>query len=284
MQLRYNNLDALRGYAIFTMILSGSISYGSSMPAWMFHAQVPPPNHQFNPNLPGITWVDLVFPFFIFCMGAAIPIAMRKCAEINDIKSVISTAVRRFFLLTFFALFLEHFKYSRISSTPSSTTYLLSLVSFFLLLFSFSKFGTYLTNKAGKIINYSALLVAIACLAFMPLNNGDGFKIGTSDIIIIVLANMALFGTLIWWFTRNNSIIRIGILLFVMGVFLGSKAVGSWNEVFYNLTPAAEIYKFYFLKYLFILIPAPLLVIGCCRKTILISMKSKIIQVLNYLD
>lgn len=60
------NLDALRGYAIFTMILSGSIAHGGILPPWMFHAQVPPPNHQFNPNLPGITWVDLVFPFLFF--------------------------------------------------------------------------------------------------------------------------------------------------------------------------------------------------------------------------
>ena len=122
MKERYWNLDALRGYALFTMILSGSIAYGPSMPAWMFHAQVPPPNHQFNPNLPGITWVDLVFPFFIFCMGAAIPIALKKYAIANDHKAVIYTAFRRFFLLTFFALFLEHFKSNRILATPNNGT------------------------------------------------------------------------------------------------------------------------------------------------------------------
>lgn len=29
----------------------------------MSHAQTPPPDHIFNPEIPGITWVDLVFPF-----------------------------------------------------------------------------------------------------------------------------------------------------------------------------------------------------------------------------
>ncbi len=237
------------------MILSGSISYGPLMPTWMFHAQVPPPTHQFDPNLPGITWVDLVFPFFIFCMGAAIPIAMRKFALINDVKSAVFTAFRRFFLLTFFALFLEHFKSARITLISNNVTYMLSMVGFILLLFSLSKFGVYLTKKVAAIINYSALVLAVACLFFIPLNNGEGFKIGTSDIIIIVLANMALFGTLVWWFTRNNAVLRVGILLFVMAIFLGSKFNGSWNEVLYNLTPTSAIYKFYFLKYLFILIP-----------------------------
>ena len=255
MKERYLNLDALRGYAIFTMILSGSIAYGPSMPAWMFHAQVPPPNHQFNPNLPGITWVDLVFPFFIFCMGAAIPIALKKYAIANDHKAVIYTAFRRFFLLTFFALFLEHFKSNRILATPNNGTYWLSLAGYLLLFLAFSKFSALFSKKIESIINSTALAIGIAGLIFLPLNNGEGFKITNSDIIIIVLANMALFGTLAWWFTRNNIVLRLGILPFVMAIFLGAKTPESWNDLIYTLTPSAAIYKFYFLKYLFILIP-----------------------------
>ena len=71
-QKRAFALDALRGFAILTMALSGYIPWGV-LPSWMYHAQVPPPAHKFNPTIPGITWVDLVFPFFLFAMGAAIP-------------------------------------------------------------------------------------------------------------------------------------------------------------------------------------------------------------------
>ncbi len=255
MKERYLNLDALRGYAIFTMILSGSIAYGPAMPAWMFHAQVPPPNHQFNPNLPGITWVDLVFPFFIFCMGAAIPIALKKYTITNENKQVIFTAFRRFFLLTFFALFLEHFKSNRILTEPNNGTYWLSLAGYLLLFFAFSKLGILFNKSVETIINITAMAIGIVGLIFLPLNNGEGFKITNSDIIIIVLANIALFGTLAWWFTRNNIVLRLGILPFVMAIFLGAKIPDSWNEFIYLLTPSAAIYRFYFLKYLFILIP-----------------------------
>lgn len=55
-------LDALRGYAIITMVLSATI-ISSILPGWMSHAQTPPPDHIFNPEIPGITWVDLVFLF-----------------------------------------------------------------------------------------------------------------------------------------------------------------------------------------------------------------------------
>lgn len=254
MKTRYQHLDALRGYAIFTMILSGSIAFNGVLPGWMYHAQVPPPLHQFNPELPGITWVDLVFPFFIFCMGAALPIALQKQAAANDTKSVILIAIRRFVLLSFFALALEQFKYTRISEHPSTLTYLSTLLGFVLLFLSFSKFPQLNPAKAS-FLNYTALAVSCFILWLLPLNNGAGFRIDKPDIIILVLANMALFGTLVWWFTRNNQLLRWGILPFLMAIFLGAKISGSWNEWLFQLSPQPAIYKFYFLKYLFILIP-----------------------------
>jgi hypothetical protein len=119
----------------------------------------------------------------------------------------------------------------------------------------FSKFSSFTSKKTETLINYSAIVIAVICLIFLPINNGKGVKITTSDIIIIVLANMALFGTISWWLTRNNILLRLGILPFIMAIFLGSKVPESWNEFIYLLTPSTALYKFYFLKYLFILIP-----------------------------
>ena len=83
-------LDALRGYAIITMVLSATI-VTQVLPGWMSHAQTPPPDHIFNPSLPGITWVDLVFPFFLFAMGAAFPFSIGKRAEKGDSKLKLTT-------------------------------------------------------------------------------------------------------------------------------------------------------------------------------------------------
>lgn len=254
MQTRYQQLDALRGYAVFTMILSGSIAFGGVLPGWMYHAQVPPPLHQFNPDLPGITWVDLVFPFFIFCMGVALPLALQKQAAANDTKAVFWIAIRRFMLLAFFALFLEQFKYTRISTQASTNTYLITLLGFVLLFFAYSKFPQW-NRKKNMYINYGAMLIGCLALWLFPLNNGEGFRIDRSDIIMMVLANMAFFGTLTWWFTRNNPLLRWGILPFLLAIFLGAKVPGSWNEWLFQLSPEPAVYKFYFLKYLFILIP-----------------------------
>ena len=105
-------LDALRGYAIITMVLSATI-VTHVLPGWMSHAQTPPPDHVFNPLLPGITWVDLVFPFFLFAMGAAFPFSIRKRAEKGDSKlKLVYEAVKRGIQLTFFAIFIQIIFYS----------------------------------------------------------------------------------------------------------------------------------------------------------------------------
>ena len=110
-------LDALRGYAIITMVLSATI-VTQVLPGWMSHAQTPPPDHIFNPSLPGITWVDLVFPFFLFAMGAAFPFSIGKRAEKGDSKlKLVYEAVKRGVQLTFFAIFIQHF-YPYVLSSP----------------------------------------------------------------------------------------------------------------------------------------------------------------------
>ena len=90
MNNRAFSLDAFRGYAIITMILSGTIAWGV-LPGWMYHAQSGPrSNFLFDPTVYGITWVDLVFPFFLFAMGAAFPFSIgSKYDKGVDRKSVV---------------------------------------------------------------------------------------------------------------------------------------------------------------------------------------------------
>lgn len=101
--IRASSLDALRGYAILTMVLSGSIAWGV-LPGWMYHAQVGPrSNFVFDGSIYGITWVDLVFPFFLFAMGAAFPFSIgNKYRKGSSRWKIVYDSVLRGFRLTFF--------------------------------------------------------------------------------------------------------------------------------------------------------------------------------------
>lgn len=63
--LRLISLDALRGLTIFLMLLVNNVSLGENTPKTLTHA----------PWNGGIFLADFVFPWFLFCVGVAIPFA-----------------------------------------------------------------------------------------------------------------------------------------------------------------------------------------------------------------
>ncbi|HMO32606.1 MAG TPA: DUF5009 domain-containing protein [Lacibacter sp.] len=259
---RNESLDALRGFAILTMVLSGAIAYGGVLPPWMYHAQVPPPLHKFDAAIPGITWVDLVFPFFLFSMGAAIPLALKKHIEAGKGAGyVLQLAAKRFALLAFFALFTQHMKAWVIVPQPGVSEQLLSLFAFVLLFFQFYDYKGQRYRRIFIVIRILAFAAAVYLLWLLPFWNGKGFDLYKSDIIILVLANMAFFCTIIYYFTRNQPLLRIGLLPFVMAIFLAAKEPGGgWAKMIFEWKGIGSfqidwLYKFYFLKYLFLILP-----------------------------
>ncbi len=87
------------------------------------------------------------------------------------------------------------------------------------------------------------------------IQKGTDLFLSRSDIIILVLANVALFGSIIWLFTKDKLLIRLSILAILLAFRITHNIEGSWTGFIWDLTPAPEIYKFYFLQYLFIVIP-----------------------------
>lgn len=63
-QARLTALDAWRGLTVLLMLLVNNVSLGSHTPAQLVHAP-----------FGGLTLTDMVFPWFLFCAGAALPFA-----------------------------------------------------------------------------------------------------------------------------------------------------------------------------------------------------------------
>ena len=249
-QNRLVSLDAFRGITILAMVLSGSIAFGDVMPAWMYHAQVPPPSHIFNPNLAGLTWVDLVFPFFLFAMGAAFPLALHK----TSFKPLFLKLLIRYVLLVFFGILFTHAKFWTLSAEPGAKEFILSIASFALLFLIYSNWQVYLSKTLSLLLKLIGLAIALLFLFLYPFPYGD-FSLNKTDIIILVLANMAFFGSLIWYATRNQPMLRLGILPIIMAVFLAQNEADSFNSLIFKWSPLSSVYQFYYLKYLFIVIP-----------------------------
>lgn len=256
MEKRAYTVDLLRGLAIVGMVLSGQILWHAELPAWLFHAQVPPPSFRFDPSVPGITWVDLVFPFFLFSMGAAFPLALRRRLEQRgeSVALILTVVARRWALLALFAIALANLR-SGVTGTlpgwaPRCCNWRAGAVS---VRFSCASAGfrtgqNRMVCLAG-VAGIAALLAAARWIWGLPVSAER------SDVIILVLANMALFGSLVWLYTRNNLLARLGVLALLAALRLGSGVEGSWNEALWNWSPAPWLFRFDYLKYLCIIIP-----------------------------
>jgi predicted acyltransferase len=277
MKKRNESLDALRGFAILAMVLASSIA-GGILPAWMYHGQEPPPYHIWNPDLPGITWVDLVFPFFLFSMGAAFPLALNKKIRSGEAWWKIALSIlQRGLLLAFFAIFTMHIR-TYMSKDPDNARWCIGLLAFVLIHLQFvrrpgiaagsapdglasarpSSAGPAFAKSAAQFLKYPAFAAAALLLWLLRMPDGSGFSLYRSDIIILVLSNMAVFGAAAWIVTRNKPLYRVLILPLVMGLFLSGAVSGSWTGYVYNWSPFAWLYKGYYIKYLFIIIPGTL--------------------------
>lgn len=255
--VRAAGLDALRGFAILTMILSGRVPFGP-LPAWMYHIQVPPPLHKFNPNLPGISWVDLVFPFFLFSMGAAFPLALGPKIEKGVSKfSLITGIVARGLLLMFFALVIQHIRPTSFTPSPGLNENLVALCCFLFVFLAFWRTPSGISKNisyALKGIGYGGLIIFLA-FAHYPSEQMPGFSFRRYDIIILVLSNVAIAGSLIWMFTRTNIMLRLGIMALLFAVRLSSPTEDYWMHTAAVNYPGWMLFQLNFLKYLFIVIP-----------------------------
>src|SRR6478736_1514328 len=70
---RLTSIDALRGLVVFTMIFVNDLAGvpNSIVPAWMKHFH----------GKSGMTFVDLVFPAFLFIVGMSIPLGLGSRLE-----------------------------------------------------------------------------------------------------------------------------------------------------------------------------------------------------------
>ena len=256
MERRAYAVDLLRGLAIVGMVLSGQILWHAELPAWLFHAQVPPPSFRFDPSVPGITWVDLVFPFFLFSMGAAFPLALRKRLEQRgeSVALILTVVVRRWALLALFAVALANLRSGVTGTLPGWGSSLLQLAGWGCFCALFMRIDRF-SDRQNRMVCLSGVAGIAALLAAARWGWGLPVSAERSDVIILVLANMALFGSLVWLYTRNNLLARLGVLALLAALRLGSGVEGSWNEALWNWSPVPWLFRFDYLKYLCIIIP-----------------------------
>ena len=252
---RAHALDALRGYAIITMVLSAMEAF-SVLPRWMYHAQVPPPDHVFDPTIYGITWVDIIFPFFLFSMGAAIPLSLgRQYAKGESITKLTWKTIQRWVKLTFFAIFIIHAFPFMLGYEQEWMRYAMPIFFFILLCLMFMPNPFGLSPYKARAITWSAYLVAVGFMLLQPYAGGAPFRLADSDCIMLILANVSLTGSIIYLLTIGHPLRRLALLPFLIALFMAAHTANSWPAHIIHTSWLPWLYLPAYQEYLLIIIP-----------------------------
>jgi len=240
-----------------------------TLPPWMYHGQLPPPDHKFNDQIFGITWVDLVFPMFLFSMGAAIPLALHKRLEKGDsVLKCIGQILWRALLLAAFSLLVKHLSPGEWSKVHDAETFKICLLGFGLLILMFIRWPKPVPAWLGRVLALAAW-VAVAWMIHHHhfRDDRDGFARDRIDVILVALANVAASGGIVWLLTRCRPLLRLGIATAVALIFLTQDDKGSLGKAIWDFTPVQLLgpihdkiwfpifYHFEYHKYLLIVLP-----------------------------
>lgn len=241
------------------MALQGML-YAYDLPAWMYHAQLPPPDHDFDPTLPGLTWVDLVFPFFLFTMGAAMPLALtRRIARGAQWWDLAAYAIRRGVLLLAFALYVEHivpWKFQDAEGRVSTGRWLWSLLAFAVLFPALVRLPRGWKARQVWLTRAGGWAAAAVVLATVRFPDDTGFLLKRADIIIVVLAHTVTVGSLLWLVSRDNLPLRLGFMLVVLAIILGAESPGWLSRIWNACMPhGTSLLSAAYLKYLLVVLP-----------------------------
>lgn len=245
-------LDGVRGLAILLMCLSGVVPNG--LPNAMYHGYYPrflPDGAggwlatenpwQFRSDWPSFTWVDWVFPMFLFAMGAAIPLALGRRRERGARWYALAGWVAwRWVALIGFAVYVRQVQPHFIHSSPTTETWLLALLGFALLFPVFMRLPREWPAKWCLPIRLVGVASCVALVCFLNTRPGRVFHWSDNDIIILLLAHCSLLAGFFWLLTPARPALRLLLFLPLMLVPHHQAMSEAWRifgDLFTPLSP-----------------------------------------------
>lgn len=179
-------------------------------------------------------------------MGAAVPTVLPKTIEKLGIKKTLYQILGRFISILGLAVFSFNFAPLRNLSAGENADLagIVTYLGFFLL---FAKIPHFIPQRNIS-LKISGLFLLMG-LAYFKNSFWGGFDLANNDSILRVLANVYLVGTVLWFLSRHNELMRIGFIFMVLSAYLGDIDTGylqglwRWKDPWNLVSP-------YLLKYL----------------------------------
>ncbi|ABQ07991.1 DUF5009 domain-containing protein [Flavobacterium johnsoniae] len=219
---RIISIDALRGITIFVMIFVNELASIQNVPQWMKHMPA---------DADAMTFVDLVFPAFLFIVGMSVPFAFNARLIKGDSPKVIWThTLKRALALIIIGVYMvnssEGYDASKMIITPAFW----GLLAYSMPIPIWNKYPKDFSVVLKSILQYGGMVVLIA-LYFLYVQEETG-KIGITPKwwgILGLIGWAYLISVIYYWLVSGK--------LWAMIVFLIVCVVGNSA----NLTPGVNM-------------------------------------------
>ncbi len=165
---RVYSVDVLRGLTMAVMIFVNDVSGVKGIPWWTYHM-----DHMVPPRS-GMTYVDVVFPTFLFVLGMAIPFALRRRMEqgISRLRLWAHILMRSLSLVVLGLILANAEKADpKLTGLPEGAWPTIALLGAILFWLDYPKNGR---QTLYRILKYAGLAILIASLAIFRETNRAG--------------------------------------------------------------------------------------------------------------
>ena len=207
---RVLSIDIFRGATIIAMVFANSTTK-MGLPWWMEHAG----HTEGKTDL--ITWVDMIFPAFMFIMGLAVPLAMgRRLETSSSVLGLVGHVVMRGALLMWLGGVLYGFGINTTAIEISIAAWVsMGFVALILLLSTVPPQLLKTTAKPAWLWGVRGLGLAYFVWATTAYNGGDSDPFFRADgftySILGMLGIAYICASLLYLATRHSQLARLGI-------------------------------------------------------------------------
>ena len=236
---RLTSLDAFRGLVILTMTFVNYLAGVKAIPAWAKHLP---------PDQDGYTFVDVVFPGFLFIVGVAIPLALHKrMARGESLLSLVQRVLVRSASLLFVGVIMVNSSYfsADASGMSKSLWFLLAMLAVVAL---WTIYPADAPKERKRLFLASRIFAGLVLAALLVVFRG---KNGAGNVVWLQHSWWGILG-LIGWASlvccaaylafRGSSVALMGVLGFMIALFIGDKhGVLNWLGPIHNFVGVGPV-------------------------------------------
>lgn len=208
---RIISIDALRGITIFVMIFVNELASIQNVPQWMKHMPA---------DADAMTFVDLVFPAFLFIVGMSIPFAFNaRLLKGDSPKTIWTHTLKRAIALIIIGVFMVNAEYGYDAAKMIIAPAIWGLLAYSMPIPIWNKYSKEFPVWLKNVLQYGGMLVLVV-LYFLYVQEETG-AIGITPKwwgILGLIGWAYLFTVVYYWLVSGNLFAMIGFLLFCIAM------------------------------------------------------------------